>query len=73
LFHANTWKWLRPPTGSWNPPSKLLCVARLALLDDVDEVVREDEGHTFPLDAELGLEVAQDVAKVNVEELGVRR
>ena len=57
----------------WDPPAKLLCVARLSLLDDVDEVVREDERHTLPLDAELGLEVAQDVAEVDVEELGERR
>ena len=32
--------------------------------------MREDEGHALPLDAELGLEVAQDVAEVDVEELG---
>ena len=29
----------------------------------------EDERHTLPLDAKLGLEVAQDVAEVYVEEL----
>lgn len=31
--------------------------------------MREDEGHALPLDAELGFEVPQDVAKVYVEEL----
>lgn len=35
----------------------------------MDEVVREDEWYTLPLDAELGLEVAQNVAEVYVEEL----
>lgn len=35
----------------------------------MDEVVREDERHALPLDAKLGLEVAQDVAEVYVKEL----
>lgn len=35
----------------------------------MDEVVCEDEWYTLPLDAKLGLEVAQDVAEVYVEEL----
>lgn len=50
-------------------PSKFLGVSRLALLYDVDEVVREDERHTLPLDAKLWLEVAQNVTKVYVEKL----
>lgn len=50
-------------------PVKLLRVSRLALLYDVDEVVREDERDAFPLNAKLGFEVAQDVAKVDVKEL----
>lgn len=58
---------------NWNKPAKLFCVSRLALLYDMDEVVREDERYTLPLDAELGLEVAQDVAKVYVEELTEKR
>lgn len=35
----------------------------------MDEVVCEDKWYALPLDAKLGLEVAQDVAKVYVEEL----
>lgn len=31
--------------------------------------MREDERYPLPLDAELGLEVSQDVAEVDVEEL----
>lgn len=31
--------------------------------------MREDKWHSLPLDAELGLEVAQDVTEVDVEEL----
>ena len=50
-------------------PAKLLCVARFALLDDMDEVMGEDEGDTLPLDPKLGLEVPEDVAKVYMEEL----
>ena len=38
-------------------PAKLLCVARFALLDDMDEVMGEDEGNTLPLYPKLGLEV----------------
>lgn len=57
----------------WNKPAKFFCVSRLALLYDMDEVVREDEWYTLPLDAELGLEVAQNVAEVYVEELADRR
>lgn len=52
-----------------NKPAKFLCVSRLALLYDVDEVVCEDKWYTLPLDAKLGLEIAQDVTKVYVEEL----
>lgn len=52
-----------------NKPAKLLSVSRLALLYDVDEVVCEDERYALSFDAKLGLEVAQDVAKVYVEEL----
>lgn len=50
-------------------PVKLLRVSRLALLYDVDEVVREDEWDSFPLNAKLGFEVTQDVAKVDVKKL----
>lgn len=53
----------------WNKPVKFFWVSCLALLYDVDEVVCEDERYTLPLDAKLGLEVAQDVAEVYVKEL----
>lgn len=52
-----------------NKPAKFFCVTRLSLLYDVDEVVCEDKWYTLPLDAKLGLEVAEDVAKVYVKEL----
>lgn len=35
----------------------------------MDKVVGENEGDTFTVDSELGLEVPQKVAKINVEEL----
>lgn len=35
----------------------------------MDEVVREDERNTLPLDPELGLEVPKDVPKIDVKEL----
>lgn len=35
----------------------------------MDKVVGENEGDTLPVDPELGLEVPQKVAKVNVEKL----
>lgn len=41
----------------------------LALADNVDEVVSEHERNSFALEAELFLEVAQNVAEVNVEQL----
>lgn len=53
----------------WNKPVKFFWVSCLALLYNVDEVVCEDERYTLPLDAKLGLEVAQDVAEVYVKEL----
>ena len=40
----------------------------LSLADDVEEVVCENEGNTLPVDAELLLEVTQEVAEVNVED-----
>lgn len=52
-----------------NKPVKFFRVSCLALLYDVDEVVCEDERYALPLDAKLGLEVAQDVAEVYVKEL----
>lgn len=54
-------------------PVELLWVSRLALLYDVDEVMREDERDSFPLNAKLGFEVAQDVAKVDVKKLKGRQ
>lgn len=60
---------LRGEKSVGDKPVKLLRVSRLALLYDVDEVVREDERDAFPLNAKLGFEVAQDVAKVDVKEL----
>lgn len=52
-----------------NKPVKFFRVSCLALLYDMDEVVCEDERYALPLDAKLGLEVAQDVAEVYVKEL----
>lgn len=56
-----------------NKPSKFFCLSCLALLNDMDEVVCEDERNTFPLDAKLGLEVTQDVAEVYMKKLERRR
>lgn len=42
-----------------------------ALGDDIDEVMRQNKGLPLPLDAELLLEVAQYMSKVNVEQLAV--
>lgn len=50
-------------------PPKFLCLSCLALLYDMDEVMREDKWNALPLDAKLGLEVTQDVAKVYVKKL----
>lgn len=52
-----------------NKPAKFLCLSGLALLDDVDEVMCEDKWNALPLDAKLGLEVPQDVAKVYMKKL----
>lgn len=35
----------------------------------MDKVIRQDERHAFPVDSKFALEVAQEMAKVNVEEL----
>lgn len=35
----------------------------------MDKVVRQDERHALPVDAQFPLEVAQEMPKVNVEEL----
>lgn len=50
-------------------PAKFFSVSCFALLNNVDEVVCEDEWNTLPLDAELRLEVAQDVTEIYVEKL----
>lgn len=39
----------------------------------MDKVVGEDEGNALAVDSELGLEVPQKVAKINVEELTGRK
>lgn len=39
----------------------------------MDKVIGEDEGDTLTVDSELGFEVPQKVAKVNVEELTGRK
>jgi hydrogenase maturation factor len=41
------------------------------LLNQVNELGREEEWRALPSDPKLGLEVAKDVAKVDVEELSV--
>lgn len=51
----------------------LLPLSRLALVDHVDEVVSQHKRHSLALEAELLLEVAEDVAEVYVEELGRRK
>lgn len=50
-------------------PLKLLTIVRLSLLDHVHKVVSQDKRHTLPVDPEFPLEVAQEMPKVNVEEL----
>lgn len=52
-----------------NKPPKFLCLSCLALLYDMDEVMCEDEWNTLPLDAKLGLEVTQDMAKIYMKKL----
>lgn len=54
-------------------PFKLLTVVSLPLLDHMDKVVGEDKGDPLTVDSELGLEVPQKVAKINVEELMRRK
>lgn len=50
-------------------PLKLLTVVRPSLLDHVDKVISQDKRHTLPVDSKFPLEVAQEMPKVNVEEL----
>jgi len=40
-----------------------------ALVDYVDKVVGQDKGHSFSTYSKLFLEVAQDVAKIDVKKL----
>ena len=42
-----------------------------ALVDDVNEVVSQYEGDSLASDAKFLLEVAEDVSKVDMEELAV--
>lgn len=49
-------------------PVKVLFVL-LSPLDDVLKVRGQNEGHSLPLYVQLGLEVTQKMAKVNVEKL----
>lgn len=51
-----------------NLPVKVLFVL-LSPLDDVLKVRGQNEGHSLPLYVQLGLEVTQKMAKVNVEKL----
>lgn len=61
------------PTPAWDPPApspfKFLTVIRFPLLDHVHKVIREDERDSLTVDSKLGLEIAQKVAEINVEEL----
>ena len=50
---------------------ELVPAARLALLDEVDKLRGEEEGGELPPDAELGLEVAENVPEVDMEEPSV--
>ena len=50
-------------------PLKLLAVACPSLLDHMNKVVRQNERYTLPVDPKFPLEVAQEMPKVNVEQL----
>jgi len=50
---------------------ELVPAARLALLDEVDKLRGEEESGELPPDAELGLEVAENVPEVDMEEPSV--
>ena len=50
-------------------PLKLFAVVGLSLLDHMDKVVGQDERHTLPVDPKFPFEVAQEMPKVNVEQL----
>lgn len=45
----------------------------LSPLDDVLKVRGQNEGHSLPLYVQLGLEVTQKMAKVNVEKLSEKK
>ena len=69
--------YLYPITAHHCPPQLLLTTTRyhysLAYLvaEHMRKVRREDEGGTLAPEAELGLEVAEEVAEVNVEEVAL--
>lgn len=50
-------------------PLKLLAVVCPSLLDHMDKVIGQDKRHTLPVNSKFPLEVAQEVPKINVEEL----
>lgn len=50
-------------------PLKFLTVVCSSLLDHVDKVICQDKRHALPVDPEFPLEVAQEVPKINVEQL----
>ena len=51
------------------PPFKLLTIIRLPLLDHVDTVIGEDERDPLTGDSKRGLEIPQNVAEINVDQL----
>lgn len=50
-------------------PFKFLTVVSFPLLDHVDKVIGENEGDTLTVDSKLGLEVPQEVAEIDMEQL----
>ena len=41
----------------------------MSICNHIDEVISKDEGHSFSQNTQLFLEVSQDVAKVDVDQL----
>ena len=72
VLTSNWLKLKNPPEQKGRQYSRLKLrggTGPLATRDHVDEVMGEDEGHALPLESKLALVVAQEVTKVNMEEL----
>jgi hypothetical protein len=59
---------LRRHSKDSNPLFKVSVVLP-SVVDDVDKVRSEDERHPLSFDAQLALEVAQEMAEINMEQL----